>query len=61
MPLVTPTDYYTENDAAQHLSCLNLFDNQQQAEQANQLLNSTDAQLVDILARSLAQIDTSKM
>ncbi len=61
MPLVTPTDYYIENDAAQHLSSLSLFDNQQQVEHASQLLNSTEAHLVDVLARSLSQIDTSKL
>ena len=61
MPLVTPTDYYIENDAAQHLSFLNLFENQQQYETAYQLLNSTDSYLVDSVNRTLSQIDTSKM
>ena len=61
MPLVTPTDYYIENDAAQHLSSLSLFDNQQQFDAATQLINSPDTQLVEILNRTLSQIDTSKM
>ena len=61
MPLVTPTDYYIENDAAQHLSSLSLFDNHQQFDAATQLINSPDTQLVEILNRTLSQIDTSKM
>lgn len=61
MPLVTPTDYFIEADAAQHLSTLSLFDTQVQYSKANQIINSNDAHLVDILNRTLSQIDTSKM
>ena len=61
MPLATPTDYYIENDAAQSFSSLNLFDNPDQFETASTLLNSTDPYLVEVLSRTLSQIDTSKM
>ncbi len=61
MPLVTPTDYYIENDAAHQLSSLSLFDNQQQFDKASQLINSTDPSLVELLSHTLSQIDTSKI
>ncbi len=61
MPLVTPTDYYIENDAAYQLSSLSLFDNQQQFDKASQLINSTDPSLVELLSHTLSQIDTSKI
>ena len=61
MPLITPTDYYIENDAVQQLNSLSLFDSQQQYENATQLINSTDPYLVELLNQTLSQIDTSKM
>ena len=41
---------------------LNLFDSQQQADKARELLvAANDTSLIDALARTLAQIDTSKL
>ncbi len=61
MPLVTPTDYYIENETAHQLSSLSLFDNQQQLDKATQLINTTDPYLVELLNNTLSQIDTSKI
>lgn len=51
------------NDASLHeqISKLKLFDNKNQSEKAGQLLASNDPYLVDLISKTLAQIDTSKM
>ncbi len=59
MPLASPIDYFADEDFQN--TPVKLFDNQQQLEKSNQLLNSNDPYLVDVINRTLSQIDTSKM
>jgi hypothetical protein len=58
LPLVSSIDYNVDDD--QH-SFIRLFDTQLNLEKATYLLNTTDPYLVEMLSRTLSQIDTSKM
>jgi hypothetical protein len=59
LPLASPIDYFVDEDLQN--APVKLFDNQQQLDKSNQLLNSNDPYLVDVINRTLSQIDTSKM
>ena len=61
LPLVTPLDYYFDDEQPNQKSTIKLFENEQQSNAAAQIMNSTDPYLADLLSRTLMQIDTSKM
>ena len=62
LPLASPTDYSVDDDQPSSSSSnLKLIDGQIQLEKVSQLLASQDPYLVDVLNRTLNQIDTSKM
>ena len=66
LPLVSPIDYAVNDEEfliQNHDSQLNLIDNRQNREKCEQLvcMTNTDAHLTEILAQTLAQVDTTKL
>jgi hypothetical protein len=59
LPLASPIDYFVDDDS--HNTTIKLFDNQQQLDRSNQLINSNDPYLVDVINRTLSHIDTYSM